>query len=357
MSLTEFFLEYYDMFFELAALLIMVELSVHLKKQMKSLTRIVVGLLALETVCVALERWSQTFDTLSMLRPMMTATIYSLYPLTLIFVMQLIANRSYNRKMLLITMIPVYVCIPIFFTSQWTHLVFWFWDYNAYAGGPIWFLPYALFGFYAVMALVQNLVFFRETSLLNRFASAILVLVPVGGVLIYWLSGSGKDYSPLFTSAVVVYFIFLYIHRAKVDQLTGLLNRQSYYQMIDRSSSITGVVSIDMNNLKELNDKHGHEAGDKALITVAKIMQTNCSKNGNVFRVGGDEFMVLYTNAAEREITDDIDRMRKGLKDTPYMCAFGYAMLEKGETVMDAIRRSDAQMYVDKALTKQENKQ
>ena len=58
------------------------------------------------------------------------------------------------------------------------------------------------------------------------------------------------DYSPVLTSGLVFYYLFIYIHMANVDPLTKLLNRQIYYQDIsDKGYKITAVVSVDMNNL------------------------------------------------------------------------------------------------------------
>ena len=162
-----------------------------------------------------------------------------------------------------------------------------------------------------------------------------------------------KDYSALFTSAIVLYYLFIYIHLSKIDSLTLLSNRQNYYaDMRSNSKSITGVVSIDMNDLKILNDKYGHEAGDEALKKVADIMRDYVCKEATVYRVGGDEFMIFFKDATEEEISKNIDLMREKINESGYSCAFGYAMRENGETIEDTIRRSDVKMYEDKAFLK-----
>ena len=353
MSIKDFFLENYVLLFELIGLLIMLGLSVHISGTMKTQTLVAIALLFAETLLFSLEKWSQTFETLSLLRPICTAALYSIYPLIVILLMQVITTRELSRRNLLLLSIPEFICVFLFFTSQWTHLVFWFHKENHYAGGPLWFLPYVLFGFYALAFLVHNFSFFRNDSRRARLVVAYIVIVPFAGVLLYLICEAGKDYSALFASAMVLYFIYIYIHRAKVDTLTSLLNRQSYYPEINSNArSITGVVSVDMNDLKYLNDNIGHEAGDTALKTVSDIMRKNCGHAGTVYRVGGDEFMILYSKAKESEITEAISIMQSKMEETPYRCAFGYAMRQPGETVVDTIRRSDEWMYIHKAEMK-----
>ena len=92
----------------------------------------------------------------------------------------------------------------------------------------------------------------------------------------------------------MLYYLYTYSQYTKRDALTGLLNRQSYYSHIEKNGETIGaVISIDMNELKWLNDNYGHEAGDKGLATVSKCFKTNVSRRDKVYRIGGDEFMVL----------------------------------------------------------------
>ena len=140
---------------------------------------------------------------------------------------------------------------------------------------------------------------------------------------------------------------------AKIDPLTHLFNRQSYYQDIEGNERyITGVASIDMNDLKYLNDTFGHSAGDEALKTVATIMKENSGKNSTVYRVGGDEFMIFFYGADEERIRSAIGKMREELGKTDYVLAFGYAMVSKELGITEAIKVSDLQMYTDKAELK-----
>lgn len=351
----QYLLNNYDLLYVLVGIIILSILSVHIPKQMKTYTFIAIALLFVETVVFHLERWSQTFETLSLLRPMMTASLYSLYPLMMIVMTRMTATKHIRLRFWLL-MIPELVCVPIFFSSQWTHLVFYFSEGNGYHGGTISRLPYLLFGFYAVIFVISNAMYLRKYSRKNRLAMVYIVLGSIAGVLLYMLTGSEKDYSLLFALAMLLYYTFMYIHMARIDPLTALLNRQCFYKDIEiYEKSINGAVSVDMNYLKYFNDYLGHEAGDKALKTVSAIMRDYCGKGAMVYRIGGDEFVILYINAKEQDVLQAIKQMQEKMAETEYMCAFGYAMKEQGGKLSDALRKSDEMMYIDKEKTKKEH--
>ena len=350
----EYLLNNFDLLYVLVGIIILSMLSVHIPKQMKTYTFIAIALLFVETVVFHLERWSQTFETLSLLRPMMTASLYSLYPLIMIVLTRMTATKHIRLRFWLL-MIPELVCVPIFFSSQWTHLVFYFSEANGYHGGTISRLPYLLFGFYAVIFIISNAMYLRKYSRKNRLAMVYIALGSIAGVLLYMLTESEKDYSLLFALAMLLYYTFMYIHMARIDPLTSLLNRQCFYKdMESYDRSITGIVSVDMNYLKYFNDYLGHDEGDKALKTVSEIMSTYCGKGAMVYRVGGDEFVILYLNASEETVTNAISAMQTKMAETEYMCAFGYAMRKPFDSLYDKLKTSDEMMYVNKALIKKE---
>ncbi len=353
MSLKELIIDNYGMIFELIGILIMLAVSVHITESKKRHTAVIVVLLFLECVCFYLERWTQTFETLSVFRPLLTAAVYSLYPVILIVLTKITAPKTLPRWLQILLLLPEIVSVPVFFSSQWTHLVFVFMPENKYSGGlfPNW--PYVLFALYTLVFLVSNVIYFRKYAKRNRFVAAYIVFAPILGAVLYLLIDADKDYTALFTSSIVLYFIYIYIHYATIDPLTALFNRQSYYKDLESNTrSLTAVVSVDMNDLKKLNDNMGHEAGDEALVTVANVIRDHCGKTGHVYRVGGDEFMILYFGADEPAIRASIKEMKDVFSRTAYTCAFGYAMREWCEDVSDTVRLSDKWMYENKAKMK-----
>lgn len=99
-----------------------------------------------------------------------------------------------------------------------------------------------------------------------------------------------------------------YNKRAEQDELTGLANRYSlkeysnkYFKMAYKKHKYFGVIIIDVDHFKELNDCYGHVCGDQRLMLVADIVNS-CSKNQFCARFGGDEFFIITYGLSEEEV-------------------------------------------------------
>ena len=118
------------------------------------------------------------------------------------------------------------------------------------------------------------------------------------------------------------------------DELTGLRNRRGFLevsshilQLADRQQVPTQLVLLDVDNMKELNDQLGHNAGDAGLRAVAQALSQALRRADVVSRIGGDEFvaLVLGLDKSEREAIER--RIRRHLGAAPTIAAVG-AQLE-----------------------------
>lgn len=94
----------------------------------------------------------------------------------------------------------------------------------------------------------------------------------------------------------------LYVH----DALTGLFNRfglsrfgQQYYDNLLAAEGTVQILFIDLDNMKTINDRHGHEMGDRALKDTALLLRAACSPDAFIMRYGGDEFILIDSGRAE----------------------------------------------------------
>ena len=109
------------------------------------------------------------------------------------------------------------------------------------------------------------------------------------------------------------------------DDLTGLMNRSSFYRALDMhlgsieaQHAQSGILWIDLDNFKWINDTFGHAGGDEVLKSVARRLKDTCLPSDSVCRFGGDEFAVLTTGHGERdEMLAFVDRLTKTLA-APY---------------------------------------
>ena len=156
------------------------------------------------------------------------------------------------------------------------------------------------------------------------------------------------------TEAIMISSIFLYMylrsHDNYLDPLTSLRNRFAFYDDIEHlHRDITAAASLDMNGLKKLNDSKGHAEGDTALARIGECLGGNCSRNTTAYRVGGDEFTVLFMNQEEETVRKTLDRMKEDIASAGYSISAGYAMKTGDQSLDDVLKEADQQMYQDKA--------
>ncbi len=351
MSVIPLVLGNYIMVAEVLGLWLMLDSNVHLKKRTINVTRIVILLIVIEAVMWAVERWTREIGYLTWTRIILTPSIYLIHPLILLTIMEMV---EFVRKNRFLYYLPVVISAPFLYTSQWTHLFYWFDEKNLYIGADsiLRYYPYILFLFYVVLFVSAFTYRYARYGSAERKGILASIIAAAIGVVLHIIFEIDADYSTLFASLLLIYYLSLYVLTAKEDTLTHLLNRQCYYSDSENlRDQISAVVSVDMNDLKKINDSQGHDAGDTALVTVAECLTKGGMKNKKVYRIGGDEYAVFYLGRTEEEVQKDIEQMRAELAKTPYVCAFGYEMV-KDKDVDKAMLVADREMYSNKAKIK-----
>ena len=142
---------------------------------------------------------------------------------------------------------------------------------------------------------------------------------------------------------------------SSIDMLTGVMNRNEMNNRVDalRSGDTDlkglGIVFADLNGLKRVNDNEGHDAGDLLIKNAAMVLQ-NVFIGDQIFRAGGDEFMVLMTFTTEDTIKQKIDKAKKLSKKYGNVSfALGYSYQNDASDITGALKLADQKMYEDKA--------
>ncbi len=146
-------------------------------------------------------------------------------------------------------------------------------------------------------------------------------------------------------------------HQALHDPLTGLPNRRAFLGRLNReagrSEGELALILCDMDNLKRVNDRHGHDAGDRALKGLADALRTALRRSDDAFRIGGDEFAVVLAGASRLDAERVSHRLQEALSAAraageDIQASFGIAVREPGETTAKLVERADRLLYQSK---------
>jgi len=145
---------------------------------------------------------------------------------------------------------------------------------------------------------------------------------------------------------------------ALTDSLTGLSNRthmnqilRQEYARFERHDQRFGIIMLDIDHFKNVNDSFGHDAGDKVLKKLAQIIASAIRTSDFVARWGGEEFLICCTTIEETDLLPIAETIRKLVANTDFekvkqiTTSLGCAAIVKGESIGDLIKRSDIALY------------
>lgn len=142
--------------------------------------------------------------------------------------------------------------------------------------------------------------------------------------------------------------------KANTDPLTGINNRRaadSWMKEREDSARRYGVIFIDIDHFKRINDTHGHDIGDKVLVEVAQLMTNSVRNDDFIARWGGEEFVVLLSSVSQEETSGIAEKLRRNIEnlskpELPSITAsLGVSHAPTGRELSEAIKRADVGLY------------
>jgi len=148
---------------------------------------------------------------------------------------------------------------------------------------------------------------------------------------------------------------------ATTDYLTSLSNRFNFEQRLSaemarskRFKEPLSLIILDLDNFKQINDRHGHPTGDEVLVSVGKVLLESVRQIDLASRWGGDEFALLLPNTSLDQALSVAEKLRKAIGHSLQQiklfssASFGVVELLDGESQIDLVRRADTALYQSK---------
>lgn len=254
--------------------------------------------------------------------------------------------------------------------TPWTHWLFFITEENGYKSGRFFYVPYLISIVILLTTLVASTrICLHEISGERRYESYYLVLcdmiVLCGMVFQHFL----EDWwvaAPCLSLAILFIYLNTQNRQITTDALTGLNNRREFDQQIVRKAEQFhgenwGILMLDVDDFKAINDTLGHAVGDEALWEVADILRRTLGEERTFLaRYGGDEFAVIGAWESEAEIRMAVMKVEEETvrfneqsgKKYKLSLSIGYAMWSEVGMLDGLVEKADERMYIVKARRK-----
>ena len=277
-------------------------------------------------------------------------------------------NRKRLYKLSVIPGIIFIINLGFVLASYFGDLIFNISESNIFSRGSHHYII-VLSSFLILMLANYDVIKNKENVRKKEFAPLLLFsLPPVVATIILIIF---RDINLIWNSLVISQlFIYIYIQSriTSTDFLTGLFNRREYETIIrdlsymkHKSLTISGIM-VDINDFKNINDQYGHRNGDEILVHVSKLLKSTIRSQDYVFRIGGDEFVIVIISDKKDVINEIMNRIehvihefnKKSLYDFSISLSLGKGTYDE-QTYVDLpsfFEHLDLMMYDDKKYFK-----
>lgn len=269
---------------------------------------IIIFQLMFEALTVILDRNADPL--IIQLRVLMSMALFLGGPILSLYWMQLLRKMLIPRAKTIkgykyFIIVPQIFNVTIVLLTPFTDWVFYI-DENAIYQRGDFFLVSTIFTYYYMM-IAAGMIFnnrkgiVREDLILLLIATSIPLL---GGIIQATFYGTLFIW-PSVAFALILLYLFLQQRIIHHDFLTGAWTRESFFQYVSQKIATgdhepCGALYIDLDNLKDINDEHGHQYGDKALKKVVEVTKNTLGHKSIISRLGGDEFIgVILTDSKD----------------------------------------------------------
>lgn len=339
--------------------------NINVRRKESILFLVFTGIVLFLSVVVLLERYAQAYG-MPILGTIFTSLGYIFRPI-LLYIFVLLANMDQKRskKFYLICSIPllfniVIYILPWFFGVPGISTVVFSYQMNDNGtaqfvrGGFLNFFSHAICVIYLVALVYVSTIRFNGKHRRDGIVLILCVAIIISTVVAEVVTGRNDLLNIICEICAMINYIFIMSVNSSKDPLTNLYDRRTYNEDVSRfKSKINGIIQIDMNELKFVNDNFGHEAGDQALHFLAKVFEESVDQSIMVpYRLSGDEFIILMFQGTDVQLEKTVSEIEAKIKESNYTIAIGYYFINKAQeniSFEEAMKKAEDLMYKDKS--------
>lgn len=237
------------------------------------------------------------------------------------------------------------------FLSMFLGTIFYVDADNVYHHCKFYVIYYVMYFVGILFLIVQIVNFSRRFQSQNKLSVFLILSFLLTGILAQAIDSSLRIVWMTIAFAAILFYIYYCDLIQQIDSLTELLNRRIYATRIREEKNRVGILILDINGFKAMNDTYGHQFGDACLATIGKAIKEAYGKAGLCYRIGGDEFCVILDHhiAEADKLNAEFNKIlaQKRLKESRLPdVSVGYTIFEPDQMSMDeAIADADQKMY------------
>ena len=223
----------------------------------------------------------------------------------------------------------------------------------SFFGGFLRYTAHIVSAFYLGYLLVSILISLKSRNLRHSIALIACTVFVTSAVVIETFFDTDNNFgilNPTIAVCTLTYYLFIYIENGKIDSLTGLFNRETYqHDVAEMGNTVRGVIMLNINGLRRINENLGYQEGDKAVVTVTRTVLLYTPSNMYAYRLAGDEFVIISNTCLEEELLYIIKKIKANLGKTFYSCSIGYCYCDdKSMSFQDMLKEAEKKMSLDK---------
>ena len=282
--------------------------------------------------------------------------------------MTIFNNRKRLVKISIIPGILFIINLGFVLASYFSNLIFNINESNVFTRGPHHYI--VVLSLFLILLLTNyNIIKHKDQVRKKEIGPLLFFSIPpvAATIVLIIFNDINMIWNSLVVSELLIY-IYIQSRITSTDFLTGLFNRREYESIIkdlsytkQKSLTVSGIM-VDINDFKEINDQYGHRIGDEVLVHVSKLLKSTIRSQDYIFRIGGDEFVIVIISDKKDVINEIMNRIEHVVhefnRQSPYEFSLSLS-LGKGiydeQTYIDLpsfFEHLDLMMYDDKKYFK-----